>query len=179
MAYDFISLVCPRCGNKFRADYCSNCQHSDCIKLKEYSNGWFAECTRCGTSAQWCTCPKCGANVHVYKNKACFLTNACCSYMGKADDCKELTVLRNFRDEYMLADEKMSQDVTLYYAIAPKLIKKIDVSEEKDAIYDDIYNNLVCKCIEMIENNQYEAAYNHYKNYVYSLCEKYDVDCQQ
>ena len=34
----------------------------------------------------------------------CFLTTATVKYMGKPDDCYELTVLRDFRDKYMLTD---------------------------------------------------------------------------
>ena len=35
------------------------------------------------------------------KHKGCFLTTAVCEYLGKADDCEELTTLRAYRDEWL------------------------------------------------------------------------------
>lgn len=176
----YVDYVCPRCGHKFRENYCPNCQHTNTLRVKEYNNGWFLECTRCDKGWQWCSCPKCGASVNVYKNQAyCFLTNACCTYLGKADDCEELTILRKFRDEYMLSDKKMANDVKLYYVIAPKIIEKIDFSGKENEIYADIYNNLVCKCLDLIKDKRLDDAYTHYKNYVYFLCKEYGIDYEQ
>ena len=35
------------------------------------------------------------------KHKGCFLTTAVCEYLGKADDCEELTTLRDYRDQWL------------------------------------------------------------------------------
>jgi hypothetical protein len=38
-----------------------------------------------------------------FHRKFCFITTAACQMTGRADDCYELTLLRNYRDRYLLS----------------------------------------------------------------------------
>ncbi len=101
----------------------------------------------------------------------CFLTSACVEYMGKADDCKELTVLRQFRDGYMKSTEEGSRLVEEYYKIAPDIVAKVNADTQKNDYYEYIYS-VVTKCVDLIENNKMEEALASYKTMVETLQSK-------
>ena len=49
----------------------------------------------------------------------CFLTSACTAARGLPDNCRELTVLRAFRDGYMQTLPEGKRDIQEYYRCAP------------------------------------------------------------
>jgi hypothetical protein len=59
------------------------------------------------------------------EDKKCFLTTACVKYYGLPDDCKELTILRQFRDHYMKEFKEGRQAIQEYYHLAPKIVEEI------------------------------------------------------
>ena len=95
----------------------------------------------------------------------CFLTSACVAYMKKSDDCKELTVLRAFRDGYLAKTEQGKALVDEYYAIAPAIVEKIDKSPSANEYYQDIYQT-VLRCVDAIEKGDNETAVDLYKQMV-------------
>lgn len=101
----------------------------------------------------------------------CFLTSACVSHRGLPDDCEELTTLRYFRDSYMKKTPEGSQLVELYYQIAPEIVKKIERSQEKDALYEDIYGK-VCTCVQLIHEGKLAETQELYTVMVRELMEK-------
>ena len=96
----------------------------------------------------------------------CFLVTACMRHYNENFDnnCSELTILRWFRDNYVLKD-----DIAHYYEIAPTIVKTINRDSYSDLIYDYIYDNLVDYCVEQIKNGNYNDAYDRYINIVTSL----------
>lgn len=92
---------------------------------------------------------------------SCYLTTACMKYMQELfdDNCYELTVLRWFRDNFVT-----KEDIKHYYEIAPIIVEAIDKEEQNEVIYNYIYDNVVDYCVTQIENGNYKAAYNRYKN---------------
>lgn len=98
----------------------------------------------------------------------CFLTSACVGYMGKPDDCEELTVLRAFRDGYMSKTEEGKALVEEYYRIAPEIVKKIDASPERDKYYGYI-SSVVEKCVALIGQARNEEALAEYRAMVLEL----------
>lgn len=97
-----------------------------------------------------------------FQSSGCYLTSACVSYLGKADDCEELTKLRAFRDNYMKKSDKYSALVDEYYKVAPEIVKKIDESDKRDEYYSYIYDE-VCRCIALIDGDKKEEAVAEYK----------------
>lgn len=101
-------------------------------------------------------------------SSGCFLTSACVDYLGKADDCEELTALRGFRDTYMKSTEEGKKLVEEYYAVAPKIVENINASDKKDTYYQYIYE-VINKCLKLLERKEYERTLNEYKFMVQNL----------
>ena len=101
---------------------------------------------------------------------SCFLTTACMKYFQEKfdDNCYELTVLRWFRDNFV-----SKEDIEHYYEVAPIIVETINKEEKSGIVYDYIYDNIVDYCVEQIEQGNYEAAYNRYKNSILVLEEQF------
>ena len=147
------------------ADYyckCKGCKHIDPNERSGYK--WY--CTWYGRYEDPDKVQEC----RHFENQngsggGCFLTSACCQYMGFADDCKELTTLRNFRDIYLKQTDEGMSLVEEYYKIAPAIVEKIKVHSKKDKILKDIYTQ-VCKICEMIDDGKHEEAVRAYTQMV-------------
>ena len=100
----------------------------------------------------------------------CYLTTACMKhYLNNFDDnCYELTVLRWFRDNFV-----SEEDIKHYYNTAPYIVCGIEKEDNKDIVYNYIYDNVVDYCVTAIENGNYMEAYKRYKNSILSLEELY------
>lgn len=99
----------------------------------------------------------------------CYLTTVAVSYKGLPDNCYELTTLRNFRDNYLKKTENGTKEIQHYYSTAPLIIDKINKSPLKTTILEDIYNNLIYPCVELIESNKFQEAHQKYKQYTLKL----------
>ena len=101
---------------------------------------------------------------------SCYLTSACMRYFQDEfdDNCYELTVLRWFRDTFV-----SKEDIDLYYSVAPTIVENIEALDDKDKIYDYIYEYIVDACVKAIENGDYDFAYSRYKNSVLDLNEQF------
>lgn len=100
----------------------------------------------------------------------CYLTTACMAhYLNNFDDnCYELTVLRWFRDNFV-----SEEDIKHYYNTAPYIVEGIEKEENKDIIYNYIYDNIVDYCVTAIECGNYKEAYTRYKESILSLEKTY------
>ena len=105
----------------------------------------------------------------------CFLTSACVDAMGLPDDCRELTVLRAFRDNYMRTTEQGQADILDYYTIAPDIVKRINESGDSQSVFERIYRELVLPCVALIDEGQNEKAYGKYKDYTLLLKKAYNI----
>lgn len=88
----------------------------------------------------------------------CFLTSACTAARGLPDDCRELQTLRAFRDTWLKQTEDGAVLIDRYYEIAPAIVDAIDALPERIEIYDEIYQTLVCPCVELIGQGKYQEA---------------------
>lgn len=95
----------------------------------------------------------------------CFLTSACVEYLGKDDDCEELTILRQFRDTYLKNVTGGEDMIKEYYTIAPRIVEKINSSVLRDKYYDYIYKKII-KSIDLIKNGENEQALLEYADMV-------------
>lgn len=73
----------------------------------------------------------------------CFITTAVCEYFNKADDCYELTTLREFRDEWLSCQPEGKELITEYYDIAPIIVNKLEELPVKDVVYNELWNNYI------------------------------------
>lgn len=102
----------------------------------------------------------------------CYLTTACMkNYLEEFDDnCYELNLLRWFRDNFVSKD-----DIDHYYRVAPNIVKYIEGLPNSNAVYRDIYQNIIKVCVKAIEDKDYDFVYRIYKNHVLSLEKEYEI----
>lgn len=102
-------------------------------------------------------------------NGWCFITTAACEYFGKPDNCYELTTLRQFRDGWLALQPGGEATIQEYYRVAPSIVGALNVSDQRDVIYTDIWNRYILPCIRMIEQNAYESCRTLYEKMVLDL----------
>ena len=105
---------------------------------------------------------------HFTTGSSCYLTSACVGYLGKPDDCHELTVLREFRDNYLKKTEEGSALVKQYYEVAPKIVEQIDASDKQKEYYEYIYN-VVSECVACLEKEDHQGPLSRYREMTLKL----------
>lgn len=103
----------------------------------------------------------------------CFITTAVCEHEGKADDCDELTAFRAFRDGYLRTCPDGDALIEKYYNIAPGIVLHIDLSCNRDSIYEDLRKTYLQPCYEDIQNGRLQQCKERYTKMVKSLERKY------
>lgn len=96
------------------------------------------------------------------KKSKCFLTSACVHHRGLADDCRELTVLREFRDGYLSAQPAGPSLIAEYYARAPGLVDAILGSSQPAEQLERIWQDIVL-CVRDIDDGQPISALHRYQ----------------
>ncbi len=95
----------------------------------------------------------------------CFITTACVHHHGLPDDCKELTVLREFRDSHLASTHSGLALIDEYYDRAPLLVQRLNQRVDRKVLYDELYKR-ICRACDLIESGQPERATDEYKNAV-------------
>lgn len=108
-----------------------------------------------------------------FKKGFCYITTAVCEDQNKPDDCRELTVLRTYRDQYMMCTEEGQKLVEEYYDIAPAIVYAINMHKDASAVYQGIYNEYLIPCIAFAENGENDACRELYKKMVRTLEKEY------
>lgn len=108
-----------------------------------------------------------------FKKGLCYITTAVCKSLDKPDDCYELTLLRDYRDRYMLESEDGMNTVKEYYNIAPTIVKRIDRLEDSAKIYEEIWETYLNPCVSLIEAGRKEECKVLYSDMVHKLEKKY------
>ena len=93
----------------------------------------------------------------------CFITTAVCEADGKPDDCEELTILRKFRDEFMLIDSDRKKLVTEYYEIAPSIVSQIKSLPNSGEIFQMLKEDFIIPCIIFIKKGCNHCAMSKYR----------------
>lgn len=124
--------------------------------------------------------PKTNVNISDYegilkgfKRKSCYITTAVCETFQKPDDCYELTLLRQYRDTYLMNQENGEAIVQEYYNLAPTIVKHINKDKNREKIYAGIWDRYLSPCITLIENGKNEECKELYIHMVRDLQKKY------
>lgn len=108
-----------------------------------------------------------------FRYRFCYITTAVCEYRHKPDDCYELSLLRSFRDDYLLQSAQGAEMVREYYDVAPTIVKHIGRRADADQIYDGIWQQYLSPCIRLIESGKNEECVDLYRHMVYGLKDLY------
>lgn len=106
----------------------------------------------------------------------CFITTVCVETMGLPDDCHEMTILRRFRDGYLMQSELGRKAVEHYHRIAPPIVLAIRQSDNPVSECRHIYDSLINPCVELIEAGKPQEAFVYYRDGVFALARKYSVE---
>lgn len=108
-----------------------------------------------------------------FHRKFCYITTAVCESQGKADDCYELELLRGYRDHYLLSTPEGAALVKEYYNIAPTIVSRIARSENPGQVYENIWQNYLVPCVNLIEAGKPQECQEQYMAMVYELKGRY------
>lgn len=114
---------------------------------------------------------------HYYKNRFCYIATAICRLLGFSDNCTVLSTIRDFRDNYIVNNNKELLDK--YDIVGPKiaveLMKDYKYSEDKDLIYE-LYYQYIEPVSGLIKEYNYTKAISEYTEMVKLLKEYYSFD---
>lgn len=110
-----------------------------------------------------------------FKQKLCFVTTAVCRGLRKPPDCKEITLMKQFRDGYFSESEEGKLLIQEYYDIAPTIVKRISRENNPEEKYLYLWNTYIKRCVEHIENGRNEECSQLYKAMMAELKEEYMV----
>lgn len=102
------------------------------------------------------------------KKTGCFISTAACQHKGLSDECKELEILRSFRDGYLMNSPEGSAMVEHYYSIAPAITERLVDPVELEQVWE-----VIRYCVKAIESGRCEDAKSKYCTMVLSLERKY------
>lgn len=105
-------------------------------------------------------------------SECCYITTSTVNYMGLDDDCEELTLLRKFRDGYLINQPNGEDLIKLYYRYAPQIVEGIDKRDNKADVYISLYE-IVKQCAIAIRNGDNEFAFNTYCRMVRKLYDEF------
>ncbi len=103
----------------------------------------------------------------------CYLTSACVKAQGLADDCYELQTLRAFRDGYMKALPEGEEEIRHYYRVAPAIVEAVGRKADANAIWQELYEQMILPCLHFIEAGQNDKAHELYRSCSLKLEEAY------
>ena len=85
---------------------------------------------------------------------SCYITQATCEYLGKSDDCAELTAFRAFRDGYLKRCRDGERLIAEYYRTAPAIVQRISFHADRDRIYEELWLNYLAPCFDDLRDGR-------------------------
>ncbi|OQY92673.1 MAG: hypothetical protein B6D37_13640 [Sphingobacteriales bacterium UTBCD1] len=103
----------------------------------------------------------------------CFITTACVTERGLADDCDELTTLRRFRENYMRNTVQGRKLLNEYGTLGPDVVSAISKCANRSEIYDYLYRYMIVPAVAMIKGGEYQQAADWYEGFSLQLKRNY------
>lgn len=125
-----------------------------------------------------------GDNAHLECNNgkanmvcdSCYLTTACTMTLGMPEDCEELQMLRNLRDNFMAYRLEGSRLIAAYYQKAPSVCARILERADPRETFQSIYDELIVPAIKLIQAGRPEAAVFLYERKMRSLIASFEAN---
>lgn len=161
--------------NKVRT--CKSCNHdnpdnaSKCNNCAQSLTGVFSD----NYYLRW-QCPKCG-RLNMDENgkcmcghkEGCFISTAVCQILGKTDNCEELKLLRNFRDNFLANNPSLQSIVDEYYVISPQIADALRDNPHRYKIAKDILDCHINPILILIKDGRNIEAISSYRTMVDKL----------
>lgn len=110
-----------------------------------------------------------------FRQKLCFVTTAVCRGLQKPQDCKEILLMKQFRDGYFAGSAEGKQLTEEYYDIAPTIVKRIAREADPEEKYRYLWSTYIRKCVDYIEEGQNEQCSRLYRSMMAELKAEYMV----
>jgi hypothetical protein len=93
--------------------------------------------------------------------------------IGKPDNCDELNAFRNFRDRWLIKQSDGQELIAEYRIIAPKIVNAINSQNDRNKIYNDLWNESIEPCLSLIQTNRFAETKAIYCSVVSDLKRKF------
>ena len=93
--------------------------------------------------------------------------------MGLAGNCRELEILRSFRDTFMQQTPQRRNEVKEYYEIAPAIVAAINHQPNAETLWRELARRFILPCVKLADGRQFAKAHRLYKIMVNELRMKY------
>ncbi len=110
-----------------------------------------------------------------FKHKLCFVTTAVCRGIHKSQNCREIALMKRYRDDYMFKQADGEKLVHEYYDIAPTIVKRIAKEASPEDKYMYLWNNYISICVSLVEQKKNEQCKQLYAKMMAELKEEYMV----
>lgn len=110
-----------------------------------------------------------------FKQKLCFVTTAVCCGLHRPQDCKEIQLMKQYRDEYLFRQEDGQALIREYYDIAPTIVKRIAREAVPEEKYLYLWNHYISKCVTYVEQQENERCRRLYEMMMSELKQEYMV----
>lgn len=108
-----------------------------------------------------------------FKRKLCYVTTAVCLSLGKDENCREISLLKHYRDTFLIAESDGKKLIDEYYDIAPTIVNRINKCADAKETYKMIYKNYISPCIDLIDENRLLDCKELYIRMMQSLKQNY------
>jgi hypothetical protein len=187
-----LAHFCAECKRRLRQSY----YHNDDIDIELGDEFKFCGqgcirnfrikhlCAECGSELgrRYTYCRRCGKNRYRFCDDYCFedhneghsaggdddcpISTVVCNGLGLADDCSDLTILREFRDSYLMK-HGYSKEVIDYYSKAQGLADKISTRAEIDPTFlRTLYVFYIQPSIHHINDGNFKDAHKKLNQYL-------------
>lgn len=110
-----------------------------------------------------------------FKQKLCFVTTAVCCGIHKPIDCREIALMKRYRDEYLFGQADGEALIQEYYDIAPTIVKRIAKEASPEEKYRYLWKHYISKCVALVEQQKNEQCRQLYVKMMAELKETYMV----
>lgn len=105
----------------------------------------------------------------------CYLTTAFCHILGYKDDCYELEILRQFREQYLRGTKEGDNLLEEYETIGPKISNLLYLDPFRTDMVEKMGLQYIYPAISFINEGRFEDAKDTYIDMVNMLKERYHV----
>jgi hypothetical protein len=110
-----------------------------------------------------------------FKQKLCFVTTAVCRGLHQPADCRELVMMKQYRDTYLLRQPDGERLIHEYYDIAPTIVKRIEKEASPEEKYLYLWNHYIRQCVALLDDNRQEQCREVYEGMMNELKEEYMI----
>ncbi|MDE7016782.1 MAG: hypothetical protein K2P65_04270 [Lachnospiraceae bacterium] len=108
-----------------------------------------------------------------FKQKLCYVTTAICQGLHKSQNCREVQLMKAYRDEYLVLQEGGEEITREYYDIAPTIVKRIAKEASPEEKYQYLWEHYLQFCVAMVESGKYEECKETYMQMIEELKREY------